>query len=921
MFKPDESSTRSSKTDFRLPHHVLPSRYDLTLRPDLTEFTFTGEEVIDIKVLEATDFIRLNVKELEVQEAYAVKPDGTRLNGKVEINQEDELATIKFNGTLGAGDWKLHARFSGTLNDKLKGFYRSFWTDDKGEKHAIATTQFEATDARRAFPCFDEPNFKATFKVALVVDENLTALSNGRILKEEILDDRIQYVSVRPSDSKPLRKKRVEFAETMVMSTYLVALIVGEFRSSKPVNVNGKEVRIWCVPGKEHLTDFALKAAAFGLDWYEKYFDIPYPGGDKVDHIAIPDFASGAMENLGLITYRETALLLDEKTAAHVNRKRVAEVVLHELAHMWFGDLVTMDWWNGLWLNESFATFMENLCLSHWKPDWNVWEEFALGRAAAARLDALKSTHPIECPIDHPNKIDELFDLISYEKGCSVLYQIHQFIGKDAFQKGIRAYLKKHAYKNTQTHDLWDALEESCRQSGSNVPVREIMDAWVFTPGHPVIEVKEGEQAGFITLSQKPFKFIQQEQDQTTWPIPVTMRIGKQGSQEEKKFVLSGPEQNVYAGEGYDYIVVNAGGSGFYRVVYASSLNARLFANVQGNLSVVERFNLINDSWATVRARITPVTDYLEMVKTFQGEQDPNVWATIAGSLRTLHRLVSGDHRGALEKVIRDLVGPAVARLGWDARDNESVQVRELRGTLINVLGTIGDDKETQTRAASYFDLWKADKAKVEPNVVPALVTILAHSGDEKRYDEFFQLSKAATTPQETLRFLNALAHFRDKNLLDQTITKCLSEDVRTQDAPYLFAQILTNQHAAEAAWKFLKTRFDDMVKAYPENGVVRMCGAVESLDTPQLADEVRQFFAATKVKSGDMAVAQMLEQLEINLALRQEQSDKLAAHLLPATTGGAIASPQSTDPAAADDKSKEAKKEATAGKSPRAEK
>ncbi len=905
MTKPDDQSVIATvQANFRLPTHVIPSRYDLTLRPDLNEFTFTGEEVVDIDVLEATSQIKLNAKKLEIQEAYVVKADGTRLNGKVEIDEQIEIATISFSGILGKGAWKLHARFSGVLSDKLKGFYRSFWTDDAGIKHPIACTQFEATDARAAFPCFDEPEFKATFKCALEVDENLTAISNGRVLKEEVLDDGIRYVSVRASDAKPVNKKRVEFAETMKMSTYLVAFIVGEFVSSKPVNVNGKEVRIWCVPGKEHLMDFALKAASFGLDWYEKYFDIAYPGGDKVDHIAIPDFASGAMENLGAITYRETALLVDEKTAPHSALKRVAEVVLHELAHMWFGDLVTMGWWNGLWLNESFATFMENLCLHHWKPDWNVWEEFALGRAAAARLDALKSTHPIECPVHHPDEIDELFDLISYEKGCSVLYQIHQFIGKDAFQKGIRAYLKKHSYQNTETHDLWDALENTCKSLGLDLPVREIMDDWVFTPGHPVIEVKEGDADGFVVLSQKHFTFLPKDADSkaTLWPVPVTMRVAKKdGSSEEKKFVFDKLEQSVFVGEGYDHIVVNAGGSGFYRVVYSHGLNERLIGDVQKCLSVVERFNLVNDSWATVRARITPVTDYLEVVKLFGGEEDPNVWSIICGSLSSLNRLVTGTHRTALQQVVRDLLGPAVEKLGWDLRKTDSIQTRELRGTLIGTLGTIGDDTAVQTKAATYFDKWKADKSSVEANIVPALVSILAHKGDEKRYDEFVQLSKDATTPQDTLRFINALARFRDAKLLEKTIAKCMSDEVKTQDAPYLFASLLASEDAGPQAWKYLVEKFDDMVAVYPENGVVRMCGAAEYLDSEELADEVRTFFATKKVKSGDMAVAQMLEQLEINLQLRKEQAPPLAAHL------AAVSSPSA-------DKADGTKQEAAAG-------
>lgn len=877
---PEENNSQTVAAEIRLPKNVVPSRYTLTMRPELAEAVFSGEEVVDIEVLEATDVIKLNAKELEIQEAYVVKADGTRLNGKIELNAGTELATITFAGILGVGAWKFHAKFTGILNDRLKGFYKSVWKDAEGGEHLIATTQFEATDARAAFPCWDEPEFKAVFAVTLEVDANLTAISNGRTLSQDHIDDGIRYVSVRSATDKPVGKRRFVFADTPKMSTYLVCFVVGEFVSSKPVNVNGKEVRIWCVPGKEHLTGFALKAAAFGTDWYEKYFNVPYFGGDKIDHIAIPDFAAGAMENTGCITYRETALLCDEKTASHGALKRVAEVILHELAHMWFGDLVTMKWWNGLWLNESFATFMENLCLSHWKPTWNVWEEFALGRAAAARLDALKSTHPIECPVHHPAEIDELFDLISYEKGCSVLYQIHEFIGADTFRAGIRTYLAQHAYGNTETHDLWDALEASCKTDGLAVPVRKIMDSWVFTPGHPMVEVKEGDAKGTIVLCQASFKFLPAEGgDATLWPVPVTLSVKRGDTVETKKFVFSAREEHVFVGEDFDTVVVNAGGSGFYRVTYSKALASRLTANLQDNLSVVERFNLVNDAWAAVRARTTHATDYLDVVKLFSTEEDPNIWSVILGSLRTIHRLVGASEKGEVEKLVRDLVSPAVARLGWDAKDGESVQTKELRGTLIGALGTTGNDKAIQDKADDVFDAWKKDNTAVEPNVVPAVVGILAHIGDEARYNEFFDLSKTAKTPQETLRFLGSLAAFRNVELLAKTMEKCLSEDMRSQDAPFIFASLLRNDDAAATAWKFMVENFERMLKAYPGSGVVRMCGAAESLDTPELADEVRKFFAGTKVPSGEMAVAQMLEQLSINEKLRGEQAPKLVAH------------------------------------------
>jgi puromycin-sensitive aminopeptidase len=868
---------------FRLPKTVKPSNYNISLTPDLTKFTFAGTVEIDVDVLAATSTVKINAKELAISAFSATNSSGTRLDGKISLDEETEIATITFDGTLGKGAWKLAAVFTGILNDKLKGFYRSIWTDEQGNKHTIATTQFESTDARRAFPCFDEPEFKATFDVTLTVPEELTALSNGAIIRSEAVGNGLKAVS---------------YEHTMKMSTYLVCFCIGEFVSSKPVMVNGIETRVWCVPGKEDMTAFALRAAAFATDHYEKYFEIPYPGGKKIDHIAIPDFASGAMENLGLITYRETALLLNEKTATHAERTRVAVVVLHELAHMWFGDLVTMSWWNGLWLNESFATFMENLCLDAWQPTWNVWDEFGLSRAAASRVDALKSTHPIECAVNHPDEAAQLFDVISYEKGCSVLYQIHQYIGAETFRRGIAIYLKKHSYGNTETHDLWDALEEACKAAAAEsgdaapVPVREIMDRWVFTAGHPVVEVKTKDGTS-VELTQRPFKFLNDSSDTTLWPIPVTLRAKLEGKDEivERKFLMSEKSHVEKLGDNakVEWVVVNSGGSGFYRVVYDKALAATLSANVMENLSAIERFNLVNDAWACVRSGILPTPDYIEMVKLFGAEEDPNVWAIITSSLGHLHSLVKDDHRKALADVVRNLVKPTVDRLGYaPVGKDESVQSRQLRGSLIGVLGTIGGDEEVQKKADELFSQWKADKQSVDSNVVPALVGILAHNGNEARYNEFFELSKAAQSPQEVQRFLFALARFRDGGLLDKTINKCLTDDVRTQDAPYLYANVLGNEIAASAAWNYMKANWANMVARYPENGVVRMCGAVAGLDTAELEAEVKAFFAANQVKSGDMAVAQALEQLRINVLMRERETAGLQKHLLAATATGA---------------------------------
>ncbi len=868
MYTKITDSARSDSNNHRLPRSVIPSRYDLQLKPDLKQFIFAGSETIEIEVLEPVDCIVLNANEIAIQEAYVFDANGTRLNGTLLLDSNREMATISFQGELGPGSWKLKLSFTGTLNDKLKGFYRSSYMDAQGKKHYLATTQFESTDARRAFPCFDEPDLKASFKVTLVVDENLTVISNGRPLRERAFDE---------------GKKAVEFAETMKMSTYLVAFMVGEFVSSRPVHVNGVELRIWAVPGKEHLTGFALRSAAFAVDWYERRYGIPYPGGDKIDFVAVPDFAAGAMENLGCITFRESALLVDAATASQAELERVDEVVKHELAHMWFGDLVTMRWWNGLWLNESFATHESHNCMDAEYPHWQIWNGFGLSRASASRVDGLKSTHPIECAVNHPDEVAELFDVISYEKGCSVLKMLEAFIGTDVFVAGVSSYLKKHAYGNTETHDLWDCLEAACLSAGLSVPVRKIMDAWVFTAGHPLVSVSQGEADGLIELSQRQFRFLPDGAGDTVWPIPVVLRVEKaDGITEEKKLILTGKTETIFVGKGFSSVVINAGGSGFYRVVYSAELTARILTGLQKDLTVIERFNLANDTWSCVRAGIVSSPDYLEMVRKFTGETDPNVWSILIDSLKALHYLVDDSVREKLDDMVRELAGPALESLGWSLAPGEALQTRQLRGRLVSLLGTIGEDSVVRQKAVELFDSWKKDKSSIDSNLLPAVVHVLAYSGDKERYEEFWQLYKAAGTPQEMQRFLNALGDFQQPELIERTVKSALSEDVRTQDAPYLLREMLVKEAAKEAVWKFIKERWDDLIKAYPDNAVVRMVGSVASLDTAALEADVVKFFVEHKVKSGDMAVAQALEQLRINVAMRQRESSRLTAALTP---------------------------------------
>src|SRR5215469_6836331 len=563
------------KKPHRLPTTVLPERYEIRLTPDLAAATFAGEERVSIQVLEPVRQIVLNAAELEIQAVSATSADGTLIKGAVTLDADNEQATLSFPELMTPGQRELQIKFSGILNDKLHGFYRSIYKDADGKEKPLASTQFESTDARRAFPCWDEPAFKAVFQVTLVVDDGLTAISNARVIRETFL----------PQSGK----KEVVFADSMKMSTYLVAFIVGEFEGTTPVMVGSAPLRVWSVPGKKHLGKFSQEIGKFSLEHFSGYYDIAYPG-DKLDLIAIPDFAAGAMENLGAITFRETALLADEGTASRAELERVADVVAHENAHMWFGDLVTMKWWNGIWLNEAFATFMEMLAVDAWKPNWKRWDSFGVSRAAAMAIDALKSTRSIEYTVLSPEDCRSMFDALTYEKGASVLRMLEQYLGGEEFREGISLYLKKHQYANTETGDLWDALQEATGQ-----PVRRLMDSWIFQQGFPIISVEALHGGRTLKLSQQRFFYLPPDKPEPQlWHVPIRLLVKTERSEEAYRVLLTGEETTLDLPGKVEWALVNEGGSGFFRVRYSAELLQALTTNIR-RLKPVERFGLVSD--------------------------------------------------------------------------------------------------------------------------------------------------------------------------------------------------------------------------------------------------------------------------------------------------------------------------------------
>ena len=450
---------------YRLPTTVHPLHYRLRFEPDIEAGTFSGSVDITAEADESTETIVLNSLDLTIGNV-TVNQAGRTIAATATTDDESERLTLTLDQPVEPGELELAIDFSGPFNDQLVGPYLSQFTATDGERHQLVTTQFEATHARQCFPCWDEPEMKATFQIDLVIDENHHAVANSAETGRTSIDGGRLVVS---------------FAPTVAMSTYLVAFVIGPIEMTDPVDVDGVELRVVHVPGKGNLTDFALEVGAFALRYFQEYFELPYPG-TKLDLVAIPDFAFGAMENLGCVTFRETVLLVDPARATQPELQIVTDVIAHELAHMWFGDLVTMKWWNGLWLNEAFATFMEMRCTDAFRPEWNRWTNFGLSRSAAFGTDSLSTTRPIEYEVVSPTDAEGMFDVLTYEKGAAVVRMLEQYLGVDRFRAGIRRYMRKHQFDNADTPDLWDALEEETGE-----PVREIMDSWIYQGGYPQI--------------------------------------------------------------------------------------------------------------------------------------------------------------------------------------------------------------------------------------------------------------------------------------------------------------------------------------------------------------------------------------------------------------------------------------------------
>ena len=800
-----------------------------------------------MNVNENSQSIALNTVDVDIQKAIVHGQSGV-VSESPSISKDDDkqTTTFTFQDSVPAGSKAtLELHFTGTLNDNMAGFYRSRYKSADGATKYMATTQMEPTDARRAFPCFDEPALKAKFTVTLVADKELTCLSNMDVKTEKTEGS----------------KKAVTFNTTPPMSTYLLAFIVGELNviESKDFRI---PVRVFAPPDQNiNHGKFSVDLAAKTLAFYEKQFDSEFPL-PKMDMIAIPDFSAGAMENWGLVTYRTVDVLFDEKTSGAMTKQRIAEVVQHELAHQWFGNLVTMDFWEGLWLNEGFATWMSWFSCNVFYPEWKVWETYVTDNLAGAlSLDSLRSSHPIEVPVKRADEVNQIFDAISYSKGSSVLRMVSKYLGEETFLEGIRRYIKKHAYGNTQTTDLWNALSDA-----SGKDVAQVMHVWTRNVGYPVVTVTEDSDK--IHVKQNRFlrtNDVKPEEDQAIYPVFLGLRT-KDGVNEELTLFQ---RESSFPKPADDFYKINADHSGTYRTFYPRQRLEKLGeAAKAGRLSVEDRAGMIADAGALSASGHQPSSGTLALLKGFQNETEFVVWDQITTWISTLRSAwIFEDEKtqDAIKAFLLDLVSAKAHELGWQFRSGEDNILQQFKALMFASAGTAGDEKVIKAAQEIFEKFSKGDREAIDPNIRGGVYSIVLQNGGQKEYDVVLNEYRNAPTPDERNTALRALGRAKDPKLIQRTLDLAMGDEVRSQDIYMPLGGLRTHEEGIKALWKSMQANWDTLVKRLPPG--LSMLGSVVTLCTSSFTHRdqmaaVENFFANRSTKGFDQTLAQSLDSI-----------------------------------------------------------
>jgi aminopeptidase N len=844
----------------RLPEGIArPQNYNLTFTPDLENAKFEGDETITIQVLKPTSEITLNAVDIDFHDV-TISSGASSQKAKVTPEKAKEMVVLTVEKPLPAGSAKIHITYTGILNSEMRGLYLG--KDDQGRKYAA--TQFEATDARRAYPSFDEPDYKATFDITAVADKGQVAISNYKVVSDT---------------AGPGEKHTVKFATTAKMSSYLAALVVGNFEYVEG-SIDGIPIRVYSTPGKKDMGKFALEAAKYIVGYYNNYFGIKYPYG-KLDLVGLPDFSAGAMENVGCITFREVILLIDEKQGSVDLKKAIASVTSHEIAHMWFGDLVTMKWWDDVWLNEGFATWMSSKPVAKWKPEWNYDLDDVSGTGGTLNVDALANTRPIHQAADTPAQIQELFDGIAYGKAAAVLRMLEAYLGEETFRAGVNSYVKQHEYGNATAADFWDAQAKTSKK-----PVDKIMPTWVQQAGAPIVNVKAqcSGSSTSVSLSQQRYYFdrakFESANDQL-WQIPLCLK-GSANPQATRSCELLTRKESTFTLPGCsNWVLANAGATGYYRVGYQPDAVRALAADAETKLTPAERISVQNDIWASVRVGREPVGDYLAFAQGLQSDRSRAVLEDVLGRLDYIQRyLVSDNDRSSYREWLRQFLTPAMREVGWEPKPGESDEQRTLRARLFNASGYDARDPEALAAARKLADKALADPSSVDHELAGVAFALAALNGDTDFYDRVMTALKNTKSPEEYYAYFFTLPQFTDPKLLQRTLELSVSPDVRSQDALQLVTGVLDNPAGEKLAWDFIRQHWPELEKAGGPFASAQIVGATSVFCDPGMRDQVTDFFAAHKVAAAERTYKQSIERINACVDLKTEQENKLASWL-----------------------------------------
>ncbi len=843
----------AAQVNWRLPHAITPEHYALTVAPDLEKATFTGDEAIDLNVLESTPAIVLNSAEIAVQSA-TVEVSGASQTAQVTFDEKAQTATFTVPKPLAIGTARLIIKYTGILNDQLRGFYLS-----KTNNRRYAVTQLEATDARRMFPGFDEPAMKATFDLTAVIDAADHAIANGAVESD--------------TPGPVAGKHTIKFSTTPKMSSYLLALVVGDFECVSG-GMDGIPIRVCATPDKKALTSVALESAQKVMQFYNRYFDIKYPY-KKLDVVAVPDFSAGAMENTAAIFYRETDLLVDAKTMSVAANKRVFSVLAHEMAHQWFGDLVTMRWWNDIWLNEGFATWMETKPLKAYRPEWQMELSEVQDNLHAMSVDALTSTRPVRAKVDTPDEINEAFDAMAYQKGGAVLRMVESYLGEDLSRKGINAYLDKFKYSNATGDDFWTTMTEA-----TGKPVDKVMSSFIDQPGVPLVSVTStcaGTETK-IEASQERYHTPDQTASPMIWQIPICAHgPGANGSKDASCQLLSTPKETLTLPTCMASLVANAKGTGYYRTAYEPAALANIAAHLP-NVSEPERVILASDAWALVRSGRYDIGTSLGLAQSLAVDRTSGVIQTVASSLSFIgSRLVTDTSASPFQAWVVRTFKPALNELGWTKAKGEPDDRSELRAAVVGLVAGTGHNAEARAKARALVLDYMKSPGSLDPTLAATLVPIAAEDGDTSLYDAFLAKRNTTTAPEDRDRFLLALGHFTDPALVKRTVDMALSGDVRTQDVASLLSVALSGPAGHDRVWPLVRDRWTEALNHIdPSFGPGTLVSSLGTFCDAGAATELEQFFKTHDAKGATRTVQQSIEQVKSCAALKTTQSQKL---------------------------------------------